>query len=164
MARWTWQRVAVGDIRIFAPRREAWLAFGFALFYLAAAALTGWIVLRWPRPLWGATFLTSDATYVGGFKIGLLLLVPLVAIVATAVLFTAWHLPTRYLLASGVDGTAGDLPSVLTGTGLPTLVVGLLFGWAWDRWRNLPALVAMHWGIDLLPSVASFLRIPAGAD
>lgn len=81
------------------------------------------------------------------------------AIVATAVLFTAWHLPTRYLLASGVEGTASDLGSVLAGTGAPVLVVGLLFGLAWDRWRNLPMLIAVHWGIDVLPSVASLVGI-----
>jgi uncharacterized protein len=84
------------------------------------------------------------------------------AIAITAVLFTAWHLPTRYLLASGAEGTAGDLGSVLLGTGLPVLLVGLIFGWAWDRWRNLPALVFLHWGIDTLPSVASFLHIVPG--
>lgn len=84
----------------------------------------------------------------------------LAAILLAAVLFTAWHLPTRYLLASGAEGRAGDLASVLRGTGLPVLVVGLSFGWAWDRWRNLPALVALHWGIDTLPSVASILRLP----
>lgn len=82
-----------------------------------------------------------------------------VAISVTALLFTAWHLPTRFLLASGVEGQAGDLPSVLVGTGVPVLVVGLIFGWAWDRWRSLVHLVVMHWTIDLLPSVSSMLGI-----
>ncbi len=83
----------------------------------------------------------------------------LAAILVAAVLFTLWHLPTRYLLASGVEGSAGDLGSVLVGTGLPVLIVGLFFGVAWDRWRNLPALVAVHWAIDVLPYVSSFLGI-----
>ena len=76
-----------------------------------------------------------------------------------ALLFTAWHLPTRYLLAGGVEGQAGDLGSVLLGTGLPVFIVGLVFGWAWDRWRSLPHLVLAHWSIDLLPSISSFLGI-----
>jgi membrane protease YdiL (CAAX protease family) len=83
-----------------------------------------------------------------------------VAIVVTAVLFTAWHLPPRLALSHGVEGEAGDLVSVLLGTGGPVLLVGLVLGLAWDRWRNLPALIALHWGIDLLPIVSSLLRIP----
>lgn len=82
------------------------------------------------------------------------------ALLFTAVIFTAWHIPPRYFLATGAEGEAGDLGSVLLGTGLPVLVVALVFGWAWDRWRNLPALVAIHWGIDSLPSIASFLQLP----
>ncbi|HXH28303.1 MAG TPA: CPBP family intramembrane glutamic endopeptidase [Candidatus Polarisedimenticolia bacterium] len=81
------------------------------------------------------------------------------AIGLTVLLFTAWHLPTRFLLSHGVEGTAGDLPSVLLGTGLPVLIVGLIFGLAWDRWRNLPALVAMHWGIDTLPALTSLFGL-----
>lgn len=218
----------------------------------------GWFQREWPAPLLGATSLTSDATYKLGFKIGLLLIVPaiairragygmddlllgwrptpralaillacfaagfflngsrlapirdavdalpsgeaalrvglgcilvlfsagipeelvyrwglqtrlerawgrVVAIVVTAVLFTAWHVPPRYFNAEGAEGTAGDLGSVLLGTGLPVLVVALVFGWAWDRWRNLPALIMIHWGVDTLPSVASFLQLPFGS-
>lgn len=83
-----------------------------------------------------------------------------IAIAATALLFTAWHIPPRLALAHGVEGEAGDLASVLLGTGAPVLLVALVLGVAWDRWRNLPALVALHWGIDLLPIVASMLHIP----
>jgi membrane protease YdiL (CAAX protease family) len=79
------------------------------------------------------------------------------AIVLTPVLFTAWHLPPRYLLAHGVEGRAGDLGSVLLGTGVPVLIIGMLFGLAWDRYRNLPTLIAAHWGIDTLPAVRSLL-------
>ena len=81
------------------------------------------------------------------------------AVLIASLLFTAWHLPTRYLLSTGVEGTAGDLVSVLLGTGLPVFIVGLLFGWAWDRWRSLPHLVLVHWAIDLLPSISSFLGV-----
>jgi len=252
-----WQRLPAVEIRIIDPARESRIALGFAFFYIAAAAVTGMIESVWPHPLWGATLLTSDILYLFAFKIGLLLVLPIVAILhagysmddlmlgwrqgprsmltlmvvfflgfivnagmlrsisdavrpmsliegvsrvglgwmlmlfcaalpeeivyrwglqtrlerrwgrpqailATALLFTGWHLPTRYLLASGAEGSAGDLQSVLVGTGLPVLVVGLIFGWAWDRWRNLPALVALHWGIDTLPSTASLLHIPPG--
>lgn len=253
----TRQRRSVGDIRILAPARETRIALAFALGYVAVACLVGWVQREWPAPLLGATSLTSDATYKLGFKIGLLLIVPaiairragygmddlllgwrptpralaillacfaagfllngsrlapirdavdtfppgeaalrvglgcllvlfsagipeelvyrwglqtrlerawgrVVAIVVTAVLFTAWHVPPRYFNAEGAEGTAGDLGSVLLGTGLPVLVVALIFGWAWDRWRNLPALVMIHWGVDTLPSVASLLQLPFG--
>jgi uncharacterized protein len=81
------------------------------------------------------------------------------ALLLASLLFTLWHLPTRYLLSSGVEGAAGDLGSVLLGTGLPVFIVGLIFGWAWDRWRSLPHLVLAHWAVDLLPSMSSFLGV-----
>jgi membrane protease YdiL (CAAX protease family) len=254
----TRQRLPVRDIRILDPPRETRVALVFAVAYIGAAFVTGWIERAWPLPLWDATSLTSDATYKLGFKIGLLLIVPaiairrtgygmddlllgwrpsarsvavllacfaagfslnasrldpirdavdglppgeaalrvglgcilvlfsaglpeelvyrwglqtrlerawgrLAAIVVTAVVFTAWHIPPRYFNAEGAEGTAGDLGSVLLGTGIPVLAVALLFGWAWDRWRNLPALVLAHWGVDTLPSIASFLQLPFGS-
>jgi CAAX protease family protein len=82
-----------------------------------------------------------------------------VAIVVTALLFTAWHLPTRYLLSHGSEGEAGSLLSILAGTGAPVFLMGLLLGVVWDRWRNLPTLIVFHWGVDTLPAVASFLMI-----
>jgi membrane protease YdiL (CAAX protease family) len=249
------QRVRVTDIRITDPARELRVVLTFAVAYVLAAVLTGLAMRAWPHPIAGASYLTSDFTYVVFFKVGLLLVVPAIAIhragygvddlmlgwrptpgavtrlvvlfalgvlingsklpaifvaagalpwseatlrigagavimffaaalpeelvyrwalqtrierlwgrlaalLVAAVLFTAWHLPTRYFLASGAEGRAGDLASVLLGTGFPVFVVGLVFGWAWDRWRNLPALVALHWGIDTLPSIASFLKLP----
>lgn len=249
------QRLPVADILIRNPVSELRVVLGFSVAYVLAAVLTGLFMRAWPHPLLGATYLTSDVTYVVCFKIGLLLVVPAIAIqragyglgdltlgwrptpgavarlcvlfalgvmingsklpaisvaasakepsdalmrigvgtvimffaaalpeelvyrsglhtriermwgqlpaiLLAVVLFTAWHLPTQYLLASGAEGRAGDLVSVLLGTGLPVFVVGLIFGWAWDRWRNLPALVALHWGIDTSPSVTSFLRLP----
>ncbi|MCE9620054.1 MAG: CPBP family intramembrane metalloprotease [Planctomycetes bacterium] len=253
-----WQRLPVASIRIINPARETRVALLFAIAYIGASVATGLFERAWPLPIWGATHLTSDATYAFAFKIGLLFVVPLIAIrragytledlllgwratprsiltlalvlvlgilinaskiapileairsmptleaalrvaigsvlmlfcaglpeeivyrwglqtrlelawgrptaiIVTAILFTAWHLPTRFFLASGAEGTANDLSSVLLGTGLPVLVVGLIFGWAWDRWRNLPALIAIHWGIDTLPSVASLLHVPVGS-
>ncbi|MGW8266683.1 MAG: CPBP family intramembrane glutamic endopeptidase [Longimicrobiales bacterium] len=81
------------------------------------------------------------------------------AISVSLILFTAWHIPTRYLLAQGVEGSAGDLMSVVTGTGIPVLLFGLIFSLCWDRYRSLLPLVAAHWGVDILPSVISFLGV-----
>jgi uncharacterized protein len=81
------------------------------------------------------------------------------AVLSSTVLFTAWHLPTRILLAHGVEGQAGQWGSVLLGTGLPVFIVGLFFCWQWDRNRNLPLLVALHWGIDLLPAASSLFGV-----
>jgi membrane protease YdiL (CAAX protease family) len=81
------------------------------------------------------------------------------AVAATALLFTAWHIPTRYFVSTGVEGQAGDLLSVLQHTGAPVLLVGIVFSFFWDRYRNLWALILAHWAIDLLPSVCSMLQI-----
>jgi membrane protease YdiL (CAAX protease family) len=59
------------------------------------------------------------------------------AILLTSVLFTAWHLPSRYLLAQGVEGQAGHFDQVLLHTGLPVLVISLIFGFHWSRYRNI---------------------------
>lgn len=81
------------------------------------------------------------------------------AIVISGLLFTAWHLPSRFLLANGVEGQAGDLGSVLLGTGLPVFLVSCFFGWHWARYRNLPLLILVHWAIDILPSLSSFFGV-----
>ncbi len=83
-----------------------------------------------------------------------------VAILGTALLFAAWHLPSRYVLATGVEGTAGDFTSVLLGTGVPVFLVGLVFGLLYDRYRRLLPLIAAHWGIDAVVSVAALLGLP----
>jgi membrane protease YdiL (CAAX protease family) len=80
-------------------------------------------------------------------------------ILTTTLLFAAWHLPTRFLLASGVEGQAGNFVSVLMGTGISVTVVGLILAWMWDRNRNLPWLIALHTGIDTLPVLSSLLKI-----
>jgi len=79
----------------------------------------------------------------------------LVAISGTALLFTAWHLPSRYFLAFGKEGHAGDLGSVLLHTGVPVLIVALVLGVLWDRYRRLLPLIALHWGIDTLPLISA---------
>jgi membrane protease YdiL (CAAX protease family) len=82
------------------------------------------------------------------------------AILVTAVLFAAWHVPPRYFAAHGAEGQAGDLVSVLTNTGLPVFVVALILGLVWDRYRSFWPLVACHTGIDTLPIITSMLQIP----
>ncbi|MCM3340558.1 CPBP family intramembrane metalloprotease [Paenibacillus sp. MER TA 81-3] len=80
-------------------------------------------------------------------------------IVLSAILFSLFHLPSRYLLASGVEGIAGDLSSILLGTILPAFVIGIILGYLWYKFRNIWILIALHYGIDILPSGASFLNI-----
>jgi len=82
-----------------------------------------------------------------------------VAVLISGLLFTAWHLPSRFLLANGVEGQAGNLPSVLLGTGLPVFVISCFFGWHWARYRNLPVLILAHWAVDILPSLSSLFRV-----
>lgn len=81
------------------------------------------------------------------------------AILVSSLLFTAWHLPSRFFLANGVEGQAGDLVSVLMGTGLPVFVISCFFSWNWTRYRNLPLLILVHWAIDTLPSLSSFFGV-----
>ncbi|MFN3761521.1 MAG: type II CAAX prenyl endopeptidase Rce1 family protein [Algoriphagus aquaeductus] len=82
-----------------------------------------------------------------------------IAILVSGLLFTAWHLPSRFLLANGVEGQAGDWVSILLGTGLPVFLVSCFFGWHWARYRNLPLLIGVHWAIDILPSLSSFFGV-----
>lgn len=232
-----------------------WLLI-FAILYIVASAATGIAIKYFPLPFLGATYFTQDVWYIFGFKIVLLLTLPLVvyrrwgykltdlfygwrpswrsaivlvlafalgffinasrltelrdswamhsdaigyaravvgailpwvmagipeeivfrgmlqtrleaswgrlaAIVVSVTLFTAWHIPTRFLLANSVEGQAGDLGSVLLGTGVPVGIVALVFAFAWDRWRNLPALIAIHSGVDTIPIMCSMLQSTA---
>ncbi len=81
------------------------------------------------------------------------------AILVSVFLFTAWHLPSRYLLSTGVEGQAGDFGGVLLHTGLPVFVIGLIFAMHWSRYRNIVVLILTHWAIDILPSVSSYFKI-----
>lgn len=250
-----WQRIPVSQIPLRNPKRELVGLIVFACCYVGMSFATGWLVKHYPQPLMGASYFTQDAWYVFLFKIGGLLVVPLVifyswgyrardllldwrwsarsstytvlafligvvvnagrfvevggasaqfgrgdywlrvsvgvlvvlfgagipeelffrgllqtrlealsgrftAVLVSNVLFAAWHLPTRYLLASGAEGKAGNFWSVLVGTGLPVFVVGVILAWIWDRYRRLVPLMAVHWGVDVLPSVSSMLRVP----
>jgi membrane protease YdiL (CAAX protease family) len=250
----TWQRVPVGEMQIKQPGAETTALAVFSVLYILLSLATGFIIRHHPVPFLDAVGFANDATYIFGFKVGALLVLPatafycrgyraadllprlrspahtaafamlgfvigslpnlqylrsigsalstlseargtslmvvggllpllaaaipeefvyrgllqtrlektlgrLPAILLTAILFTAWHLPTRFLLSQGVEGRAGDFQSVLVGTGMPVLIVALVFGWLWDRYRNLPFLIAMHWGMDFLPSAASCLGI-----
>lgn len=74
------QRLHVTDISIKNPSREVRVALGFSVAYVLAAVLTGLYMRAWPHPFFGATYLTSDVTYIVFFKVGLLLVVPALAI------------------------------------------------------------------------------------
>ena len=252
----SWQRVSVHEFSIKQPKRETVIAAAYAIFYVFAAVIAGYLIRHRPLPILGSASFITDVWYSLVFKIGLLLVVPgiwfyrqgyhfrdllpgwkprfrsiisiivayaaglslnllqghlsyisdaterfstgelairagsgivlplfiaglpeevvyrgflqtrlekllgrLAAIGITGLLFAAWHLPTRFLLSQGVEGNAGDLGSVLLGTGVPALIVGLIFGISWDRHRSLLPLIALHWGIDTLPTVISLLGV-----
>lgn len=84
----------------------------------------------------------------------------LAAILISSVLFTAWHLPSRYLLSHGVEGEAGNWGQIVLSTGLPVFIFGALLGWHWSRYRNMVVLVLFHWAGDILPSLSSYFKIP----
>jgi membrane protease YdiL (CAAX protease family) len=83
----------------------------------------------------------------------------LAAVLGSTTLFTAWHIPTRYLLSHGIEGDAGNLSSVLIGTAALVFIFGLIFSVLWDRYRKFWPLVAGHWGVDFLPSVSSLFGV-----
>ena len=82
-----------------------------------------------------------------------------IAILITSILFMAWHLPSRYLLSKGVEGQSGSWGQVILHTGLPVFIISLLFGYLWSRNRNIIVLILLHWAIDILPSISSYLGI-----
>jgi membrane protease YdiL (CAAX protease family) len=84
----------------------------------------------------------------------------LIAILLSTTLFTAWHLPSRYLLSHGVEGQAGDWGQVMLHTGVPVFIIGFIFALLWSRHRNIILLVLTHWAIDILPAISSFFKIP----
>lgn len=81
------------------------------------------------------------------------------AILTSCFLFTAWHLPSRYLLSKGVEGQAGDWGQVILHTGLPVFIVSIILALHWSRYRNIVLLIVTHWAIDILPSVSSYFKI-----
>jgi membrane protease YdiL (CAAX protease family) len=83
----------------------------------------------------------------------------LASILISAILFALFHFPSRILLASGVEGTAGNVLSIFLHTLAPVFIAGLIFGFLWNRNRNIYLLISLHYGIDLLPSIASFIGI-----
>ncbi|MGE0931054.1 CPBP family intramembrane glutamic endopeptidase [Peijinzhouia sedimentorum] len=83
----------------------------------------------------------------------------LISILLSSILFALFHFPSRYVLASGVEGLAGDFTSVMVGTILPSFILGMVFGFLWNRYRNIYLLLALHYGIDVLPSISSHLGI-----
>lgn len=81
------------------------------------------------------------------------------ALVAT-LLFTAWHLPSRYLLSRGIEGQAGDMGQVILQTGIPVFIIGFIFAMHWSRYRNIILLILTHWAVDILPALSSYFKIP----
>jgi uncharacterized protein len=81
------------------------------------------------------------------------------SIILSSVLFCLFHFPSRFILSSGIEGTAGKLLSIVTGTLIPVFIVGLILGFLWNRYRNLLLLLALHYSIDLLPAISSMLGI-----
>ena len=117
---------------------------------LAAGVILPFLIAGFPEEFVYRGILQTRIERVGGRA---------AAIAISVFLFTAWHIPTRYLLAQGVEGSAGDLSSVILGTGVPVFIVGSVFALLWDRYRSLPPLIAAHWGVDVLPAIISFLGI-----
>ena len=138
------------------PAQEAAWSISYPLFYILAAVATGMLIRAHPLPLLGAASFTQDFWYAIPLE---RIWGRLPAILVTTLLFTAWHLPTRFLLAHGAEGRAGDFVSILMGTGISVAGAGLIIGWIWDRNRNLPFLIALHAGIDTLPILSSLLEI-----
>jgi membrane protease YdiL (CAAX protease family) len=58
-----------------------------------------------------------------------------------------------------VEGQAGNAASVMVHTVLPVFVVGLIFSILWDRYRRLVPLIALHWGVDVLPMMSTMFNI-----
>lgn len=83
----------------------------------------------------------------------------LAAILVSTFLFTAWHLPSRYLLSTGIEGQVGNWSQVILHTGVPVFILGTLFALHWSRYRNILLLIITHWAIDILPSVSSYFKI-----
>lgn len=83
----------------------------------------------------------------------------LTSILLSSTLFSLFHFPSRYLLSSGIEGTAGNVLSVAIGTLMPTFIAGIILGFLWNRYRNILLLLALHYSIDLLPSISSMLGI-----
>lgn len=82
-----------------------------------------------------------------------------IAILVSTTLFTAWHLPSRYLLSHGVEGQAGSWSQVIMHTGIPVFIVGAFLAIHWSRYRNIILIILTHWAIDILPSVSSYFKI-----
>lgn len=82
------------------------------------------------------------------------------AAILSTLLFTAWHLPSRFLLSKGVEGQAGDWGQVILHTGVPVFIIGFIFALHWSRYRNIILLILTHWAIDILPATSSYFKIP----
>src|ERR1035437_8515112 len=120
------------------------------LFKILIGMLLPLIAAAIPEELFYRVILQTRIEKLGGWCL---------SIVASSILFSLFHFPSRYHLSAGVEGTAGDLGSVFLGTLIPTFILGLILGFLWNRYRNIFLLIALHYGIDLLPSVSSMLGV-----
>ena len=75
----------------------------------------------------------------------------LVGIIGSSFACAMFHFPSRFILANGIEGMAGNAGSVLSGTLIPVFILSIIFGTLWSRFRNLYMLLALHAGIDFLP-------------
>ena len=82
-----------------------------------------------------------------------------VSLLLSSLFFTMWHLPTRFLLANGSEGVAGDVGSVFINTALPVFITSCVLGIFWHFKRSLPHLMIAHGAIDIIPIYASLLGI-----
>jgi len=135
-----WQRVLVDDVKIIEPKKEALTAGIYAVFFVFVSIATGLIIKKFPLPILGAASLTDDFWYVFVFKFIFLLSIPVY-----------WYYKKGYRLS--------DLMSVITGTGIPVFLVGLIFAIFWDRYRSILPLIVAHWGVDIIPSIISYLGV-----
>lgn len=117
---------------------------------IVLALLLPLITAAIPEEIFYRRILQTRVEKVGGWFLSILV---------SSALFSLFHLPSRFLLSAGVEGQAGNLVSVTVGTLLPTFILGLIFGFLWNRYRNIFMLISLHYGIDVLPSLSSLLGV-----
>ncbi len=81
------------------------------------------------------------------------------AVAVGALLFALAHVPGLFLRGNPeVDGYSTDLLQVTAFTVATLSPIALLFGTLWARTRSLLLIVLLHAAVDVLPSLADFVR------